>query len=142
MEKLKKFIGVLASSLCVSALALAVCVGAAPVKETVRYNEEAYIEHNKNGRYGFVYYDYGTSGIFDNANIQAETSATEDAFIYAEIKYADYGTSKWTNVYDHDTKKGSVAVRYNPGWVDYLQPGSFANSTWGSVLDYTMTVVG
>lgn len=142
MFNVKKLISVLSASLIVSAIAVSVSAASlSNYNGSVAYNSRSNKEDSGSDYSIQVFYDYGTSTPFDNARIFSKVSSTKNTNMTATIHYADYGSNAFTTKEAEPIKNGTgeAYVNYNPANVDYLQPNSYAQATYGNIT-YTLTV--
>lgn len=91
------------------------------------------------------FYDYGTSLPGDDAYIQAYASSTSNKYhLYVTIHYRDYvgagaGTVGGFKTQSEDICGGGSNLNsyYNQPGVDFLQPTSYAEFSYGNESDFT-----
>lgn len=142
MFNVKKLISVLSGSLIVSAIA--VSVSAAPLENfngSVAYNSMRNKEDSGSDFSIQVFYDFGTSIPFDNARIFSKVSSKINTNMTATIRHANYGSNAFITESAEPIINGTGECykNYNPANVDYLQPGSYAEATYGKIT-YKLTV--
>lgn len=106
---------------------------------TVKYDGTKDLSEAGNGfKRVRVFYDYGSPSIGDNARIFASTINNKKN--YSKIRYAPIGVRSFKVIDKTTYGEAESYVNYNPLGVDYLQKGSYAQST-GDELSLTLTVV-
>lgn len=139
MKILKKISTVLAISAFASVLTATV-LAAPTYTDSVSCTQSKTQSLQTNGVNLENYYDYGTQFPNDNAYIQAKASSSSSSYhVYTRIWYADYAGAGGADNGDffgqEDSKsgtQGTAVVHYTASGVDFLQPTSYAESSYGN----------